>query len=60
MKKINVVLSIVLAVVIMFSIGAFMFERGREAGVNEYSQYVEEQKNLEVFNNVFSDGFGYR
>lgn len=60
MKKINVVLSVVLAVVIMFSVGAFMFERGRQAGVNEYSQYIEEQNTLEKLNTVFGGRLGYR
>lgn len=83
MKKVNVILGVVLAIVIMFNIGTVMYERGNqvgydqgceatnatnavdridrdyaawemgyEAGVNDYSDYVDEQKALEAKNKL--------
>ena len=83
MKKVNVILGVVLAMIIMFNIGAVMYERGNqegyyrgyerceesndswneiawnrawdygyEAGINDYSDYVDEQKALEAENKL--------
>lgn len=83
MKKVNVILGVVLAMIIMFNVGAVMYERGNqtgydqgyesrkesddsrnevawsmawnygyEAGINDYSDYVDEQKALEAENKL--------
>lgn len=52
MKKANVILSLVLALVIMFNVGVVLYGKGYSNGVQAWSDHVESQKELKIRNEM--------